>query len=754
MRQLYTYLLLTGWLLLGSVACGVQEFGAESSFADPSLSGPAPQAQAQSFDVVVVGAGTGGVAAAIQAARMNAEVLLLEETDWVGGQLTSGGVANLDDYKDQWAYTHQGIFGEFADRVRDFYQHRAQYAPKAVNTSICGPVAMEPRVGQLVLREMLSEAGVTLKTRARVVSVLQSGQNVTGVVLADDLVIHSHVVIDATEHGDLIPLTSARYYVGKSRSDAIDQNDCIQDLTYTAVIRKYPNGVPADLWIDEKPPGYDQELARFQNRLKVNGYNTGMIRPWNWPRHNAYRGMPDQTNPDSYIAIPQQQHRITRTGVNDSNDYPGTMLSYVNGERVGTPIGRLTAGYLEDPELRRSIDCKAKLVTINLLYYIQHAMGEAASAWSVVNDEGYDTPYNIDENSCPNIPQRLKAIEALLPQRPYVRESRRIVPIQALNGRDIFRDPQTLHATKRYPSAVALGTYTTDMHNCKGPNDFDLGDTEQEYQERRGIKGPFQIPLEALIPEAVDGLLAAEKNIGVSRIVNGAIRLHGVTMLTGQAAGATAALAVEGGVQPRDLRAIDVQEALLDAGSSLALYHFDDVPLTHGFWKSVQLVNLYGIMNGYSNTNFGVEGPITREQMAVVLARLFELDLTGLPNTSSFTDVDVNHWARPSIEAILDAGITTGCGQNPPRFCPGDQVTRGQLATFVVRGLGWDPATAPTEPVFEDIDLSHPFFRSIQLIGEAGIMLGCSQNPRRFCDTVATRGQVAAVAARVLLRIR
>ncbi|HVK03630.1 MAG TPA: FAD-dependent oxidoreductase, partial [Armatimonadaceae bacterium] len=90
--------------------------------------------------------------------------------------------------------------------------------------------------------------------------------------------------------------------------------------------------------------------------------------------------------------------------------------------------------------------------------------------------------------------------------------------------------------------------------------------------------------------------LAAEKNLSQSRVVSGATRLQPSTMLTGQAAGALAALSVRLGKPSRAVPPIRVQDALLAAGSTLALDEFEDVPAATGLWVDVQLASVYGVL--------------------------------------------------------------------------------------------------------------------------------------------------------------
>ena len=97
------------------------------------------------YDVVIVGAGTSGTAAAIQAARSGADVLLVEEHEWLGGMLTSAGVSATDGcYK-----LRGGIWDEFRDSLEAHYG-----GPEALKTGWVSHVMFEPSVGARVFRNI------------------------------------------------------------------------------------------------------------------------------------------------------------------------------------------------------------------------------------------------------------------------------------------------------------------------------------------------------------------------------------------------------------------------------------------------------------------------------------------------------------------------------------------------------------------------------------------------------------------------
>jgi hypothetical protein len=677
--------------------------------------------QVLNYDVVILGAGTGGVSAAVQAARMGVRVAVIEETDWIGGQMTAAGVSSMDDTPVERS---SGMYMEFVNRIIAYYSARR----KSVGTCYWGTetVCFEPSVGQKILRAMIDEENargsrLDLYVRHRPTAILKSGNAVVGVQTANGTVFSSRVVIDATEYGDGLLLAGIPYRIGNSTSDNPNPNACVQNITYTAVMKRYSAGVPAALRMHEPPPGYSEVRQTFARLVTPNGSHSYNHMPVNWAYHNAYRGMPDSSNPADYTALHPAE--ITKTGINWANGFAYTVSDL-------------------DPANRKRVNCAAKLKTLQFIYYVQHELGE--TSWSIADDEGFDTPYNIEENSCTEIPAEFKPIEKHFPVIPYVRESRRLIGSHTLTGAETQRVGRPPRAAFRFSSSLAVGGHATDLHGCSSNSELEssLGETVGDMSG----PGPFQIPFGVFIPETTDGFLAAEKSISVSRLVVGAIRLQPITMLSGQAAGALAARAVLAGVPPRSVPFRDLKHALLDAGA--VLHYFEDLPVSRAESKAIQLMALKGIMTGYDGSyRFGRANFLTRREAAIIMVKAFKLPLTP-PSAPRFSDVPASDYAYRYIEALAAWGVTSGCGGS--RYCPDDYVSRAQFAVFLTKSIHGSGYAFPSpRGVFADVPTTYWAARWIEQLLADGLTVGCA--PNLFCpDNNVTRSQAAIFLSKAL----
>jgi hypothetical protein len=178
---------------------------------------------------------------------------------------------------------------------------------------------------------------------------------------------------------------------------------------------------------------------------------------------------------------------------------------------------------------------------------------------------------------------------------------------------------------------------------------------------------------------------------------------------------------------------------------------FLDVLTSHQFFAWIEAVVKAGIASGCSTNPslFCPDAVITRSTMATWLLRgIHGAGYQPPAATGMFADVPVSDPAAGWIEQLGREAITSGCGQNPPIYCPNAGVTRGQMAVFLLRakyGAGYQPPAATG--VFTDVPVGHMFVKWIEQLAREGITTGCG--PTTYCpDMTVTRGQMAVFVAR------
>ena len=140
--------------------------------------------------------------------------------------------------------------------------------------------------------------------------------------------------------------------------------------------------------------------------------------------------------------------------------------------------------------------------------------------------------------------------------------------------------------------------------------------------------------------------------------------------------------------------------------------------------------------------------PVQRWVMAVWLVRAVDKAEPAETETTRFVDVDAQEWWMPFVERLADLAITRGCALEPARFCPTEPVTREQMASFLVRAfhLVSEPGNR-----FADVEAGNVHLGDINSLAAAEITAGCAVEPARYCpgqDT--TRAEMATFLARAL----
>ncbi|RYG23512.1 FAD-dependent oxidoreductase, partial [bacterium] len=392
-----------------------------------------------------------------------------------------------------------------------------------------------PEVGWHALMEMLlpvlrsGHVDLRLRTVAQGVNLLSStvaretgsarplveGDRVVAVPLLDlqsgvETLVYAKYVLDATELGDLLPLTGTEYVQGAESGDETGEPhapssparpDNQQGWTWVMAVAHDPE---EDRTI-EKPAQYERWASYAPEGWRGRLFQYGDLTP----ATNEPRDLPlfseDWRCWFKYRQIVRSSD-FPHGGVHDT-----TIVNWPQNDYFVAPLTDCTpeqaAQRLED----------SRQMSLSWLYWMQTEGGARGL---------YLRP-------------DLTGTEDGLAKTPYIRESRRIRALHMIREQDVVPTGNEDRMAHREDS-VGVGAYRIDLHFSTG------GD---RYIDASSL--PFQIPLGALVPQRMRNLLPACKNIGTTHITNGCYRLHPVEWNIGEAAGLLAAFCIQRDTEPQ-----------------------------------------------------------------------------------------------------------------------------------------------------------------------------------------------------------
>ena len=505
-------------------------------------------------DVVIIGGGLGGVAATLAALRNGQRVVLTEETDWIGGQVTSQAVP-LDEHAWIESFGCTRAYRQYRDAIRGFYRRNYPLTETARSSAQLNPgsasvsrLSHEPRVSLAVLESLLapyvSSGRLTLLLRHKAKAVEVTGDLVRSVTVASletgrERTLAAPYFIDATELGDLLPMARVEYVTGfESRRETgeLHAPDVAQPLNMQACTVCFAiDHIPGEDHTIDRPAEYNF-WREFVPQLKP---------PWPGRLLAWEQTSPQTLKPRVLSLDPSAAERggggafnfmVYRRIIDKANFVPGAFVSditLVNWPMNDYFLGPLFEVSAADATRNRE---RARQLSLSLLYWLQTEAPrpDGGQGWRglrlrpdvVGTDDG-------------------------LAKYPYIRESRRIRAEFTILEQHVGTEARAQLTGKKaedvtaevFKDSVGVGSYRIDLHmSTGGDNYIDISSL------------PFQIPLGALIPKRVENLLPACKNIGTTHITNGCYRLHPVEWNIGEAAGALAAHANQIRNPPRRIR--------------------------------------------------------------------------------------------------------------------------------------------------------------------------------------------------------
>lgn len=486
--------------------------------------------------VVVVGGSLGGTIAAWAAAKCGngKKVLLLEETDWIGGQLTSQAVPP-DEHRWIGEQGCTASYREYRRQVRAHYRKLEGYSNQIkIRESFCpadsevSHISHPPKLALELLQKMLApyeaDGTLTVMTNAKLVSCDATEDRIRSVTCridGEDVLITGDLFLDGTDIGDLVAMSGTAYRVGaESRAEFGEEHAPevanprdMQPATYTAALE---NRLTGDYTIP-KPELYDEFrslMMPYDNYPVFSMYgpdsSTGKAKLF-----GMFPGEKDENGNELFPLFKYRKIVNAAYFTDGSHPYDVTLINW--------PQNDFFLGNLFDCPDAEENDYRARQFTLSFVYWLQTECPRA--------DGGKGYPFF-------RLAGEYLGTEDGLSKAIYIRESRRIKGLFTVTGEMIRKGGNPV-----FPDSVGVGSYHIDLHITTDTHTFFYEPSER-----------FTIPLGAMIPEKMTNLIPACKNISATHLSGGCYRLHPVEWNVGEVAGMLAMFALAEGVAIAEVR--------------------------------------------------------------------------------------------------------------------------------------------------------------------------------------------------------
>ncbi|MBW7459471.1 FAD-dependent oxidoreductase, partial [Paenibacillus sepulcri] len=331
-------------------------------------------------DVVIIGGGTGGCAAALGAARSGRSVVMTEVWDWIGGQLTSQVVPPDEPrWIEQFGCT--ASYRSYRNAVRDYYRRNFPLTEQARSRAAFNPgnawvsrLSHEPRTALAVLRDMLApyvhSGRLQIWTGYEPVKAESDGDDIVSVTVrgreGDHLVLTGRYFLDATEEGDLLPLAGVEYVTGAESADETGEAHALSGPANPQDIQAFTHCLALDY-----AEGEDYTIARPREYDFWRNYQADF---WPAPQLGWTVPSPSTLEPVTYVLMPGEGANplfTYRRLADRSNFLPGTYpadISVVNWPQNDYWLGAITD---VSPEERHRHLENAKQLSLSFLYWMQ-----------------------------------------------------------------------------------------------------------------------------------------------------------------------------------------------------------------------------------------------------------------------------------------------------------------------------------------------------------------------------------------------
>jgi len=497
-------------------------------------------------DVCVYGGTSGGVIAAVQAARMGKSVALVVVDSHLGG-MTSGGLGQTDIGRFGDSYI-QGLAREFYVRVGHKYQTGAKFT-------------FEPHVAESVFNELVREAHVQVYTNKELAAVSMAGQSISAAQMSDGTVFQAKVFIDASYEGDLMARAHVSFTVGRESTNAFHED-------YNGVRPPNTGGHQfGNLHVDPyRVPGNPASglLPLIQNKTAVAGAGDQLVQSYNFRMclTRTATNKIDITAPANYStnqyellaryiqAMEVAGRKISLATFMNIGLMPDGKTDINNNGPVSTDFIGESTPYIEaDSTTRRQIWLAHKNYLQGFLYFlatdlrVPENVRASMSSYGLCKDEFTDT--------------------AGWPFQLYVREARRMIS-------DYVMTQSNCLGLVVAPDSVGLAAYAMDSHNCQRIAVNGRVENEGDTYNLTNLPEVYPVSYRSLVPKSRECTnLLVPWCLSATHIAFGSIRMEPVFMILAQSAATAACMAIDNGVAVQNVNISELQERLLKDGQLL-----------------------------------------------------------------------------------------------------------------------------------------------------------------------------------------
>jgi hypothetical protein len=523
-------------------------------------------------DVCVYAGTSGGVVAAVQAARMGKSVALVAQNNHLGGMTSSGlGWTDIGHVDNDSGDYIQGVAREFYNRVGQKY-------------GLSGTKwTFEPHVAETVFNEMIQQAGVAVYTNQYLVSVAKQGTQIIAATMNNGNIFRAKEFIDASYPGDLMAMAGVSYTVG--RESIYQYGESLNgvrppnnDFTAYNIDPYIVPGNPASGLIpllQTNAPGIpgsaDQKVQAYNFRLCLTAVATNKI-PITAP--------PDY-NPNQFELVARYAQAIVAAGGSPSlstfltvSKIPNDKTDINNNGALSTDFVGESAPYIEaDHATREQIWQAHRNYQQGLLYFLATDLRVPANVRNAMANYGFCKDEFADNGGWP--------------YEFYVREARRMVSDYVMTQSNIFNQLAV-------PDAIGMGGYFTDSHYLQRV--VISGHPRNEGDARGDISVPYPIAYRALTPKTNEcSNLLVPWSLSASHTAFCSIRMEPVFMILGQVAGTAACFAIDENTNVQSVNlpklqaqlVADKQAIAMDGDSSLIVDDADAIGVNVvGQWTS------------------------------------------------------------------------------------------------------------------------------------------------------------------------